>query len=373
MQRIATFVVCLLILALVGGPAARAQNDSYSGFDLDRLAKSLAKLTALRTQHGEDAGNEAFEGWLRAHGSSRSQYEAAYAAWWERFRADASGKLEARFHTLNATYVQEFHYSDVPDRSQEKRGGITLDQYAKIAVALTQQPGADLTQTLRKHGIQDAKQWQTINEAWVQAMREDTSFALTQQYAALYQKHAGPDFARQQEAKLADALAQHNQRPAPSPAPRQEPATVEQWLEQMNTASGSERWEAARWVAHHCELWAGPARKPANDPRARHCGTTTLRQTLLPVILEALDRYDDDSIHYATGLLGALEDLDLKTDSAKITVMRAQNRAKMRLETLESAFRPIQDKAVPERVTLRSKIDDYTGAIAELQRTLDRW
>ena len=60
-------------------------------------------------------------------------------------------------------------------------------------------------------------------------------------------------------------------------------------------------------------------------------------------------------------------------DDARLTAKRALNRAGDRLATLEASFAPIRDKAVPERMTLRVKIDEYTAAVAELERTLAKW
>ena len=72
-------------------------------------------------------------------------------------------------------------------------------------------------------------------------------------------------------------------------------------------------------------------------------------------------------------LFDFLGELNLKTSSAKLTVQRALNRSKERLETLEATFAPIQDKAVPERITLRQKIEDYKGAVRDFEYTLARW
>ncbi|HEV7669240.1 MAG TPA: hypothetical protein VGS22_11985 [Thermoanaerobaculia bacterium] len=165
-------------------------SEVYEGFDLDRLAKALARLTTLRTQYGEKEGNAAFQRWLAEQGSSRKEYERAYSSWFERFRADSSGQLEARFQMLNSRYVTEENFADTPDRSQEVRGGMTLDRYAQIAVALSRPPGADVTKVLAKFGIKSQAEWKKATDAWVAAMREDTSFGVSQQYGALYQKYA---------------------------------------------------------------------------------------------------------------------------------------------------------------------------------------
>lgn len=356
-------------------PAAEAPRgtESYSGFDLPLLAEALAQLTTLRTQHGERQGDTEFERWLAGKGLSRSRYESAYQRWWERFRADPTGQLEARFHRMNSEWVQLLNYGDAPDRRQETREGVTLDTYARIAVALTRLPGTPLEKVLKENGVRDVAQWQKVNEAWGKAMKEDTSFALVQQYAALYQKYAGPQFAAEQEAATAAALARNNDRPAPAPEPRAAPPTIDEIARLMDGSTGRDRWDAARQYAHACDLWSGPARSDPKDPRAGRCARPVLQRELAPVILEAVDRADDDTIGFNVGLLDYLTELGLVDDDARLTARRALNRASERLAVLEASFAPIQDKAVPERIFLRTKIDEYTAAVAELERTLAKW
>ena len=102
--------------------------------------------------------------------------------------------------------------------------GVTLDTYAKIAVALTRLPGASLPRVLNENGVKDEAHWQRINKAWGQAMKEDTTFALVQQYGALYQKYAGPQFAAEQDAALANEMAKNRRADTPPP-PKAAPET----------------------------------------------------------------------------------------------------------------------------------------------------
>lgn len=368
----------LLIGAAAVPPALSAAEpprgtESYAGFDIPLLAESLAQLTTLRTQHGEKQGNVEFERWLGGRGLSRARYESAYQSWWERFRADPTGQLEARFHRINAEWVQQLNYADAPDHRQETREGVTLDTYARIAVALTRLPGTPLEKVLKENGVRDAAHWQKINEVWGKAMKEDSTYTLVQQYAALYQKHAGPQFAAEQEAATAAALARNNNRPAPVPEPRAAPPTIDEIARLMDGSTGRDRWDAARQYAHACDLWSGPARSDPKDPRAARCAKPVLQRELAPVILEAVDRADDDTIGFNVGLLDYLTELGLVDDDARLTARRALHRASERLAVLEASFAPIQDKAVPERIFLRTKIDEYTAAVAELERTLAKW
>lgn len=356
--------------------AAAAGSDSYLGFDLELLGEATARLTTLRTQHGEPRGNAEFASWLAGKGLDRATYDRAWNLWWERFRADPSGQLEARFHRINSEWAQQLNFADAPDRRQDTREGVTLDTYARIAVALTRLPGAKLEDVMRQHGVKDAAHWQRVNEAWAQAMKEDTSFTLVQQYGALYQKYAGPQFAAEQEAVVANAMADHNRRLAEEPTPRAKPAepeTLDQVVARMAATEGRDRWEAAREYAHACDLWSGPARRDPKDPRAARCATDALRRDLVPVLLEALDRADDQTIGYAARLADYFDELDLKDDRAELTVRRTLNRARERLATLEASFAPIADKAVPERMFLRPKIDEYTAAVRDLEAILAAW
>lgn len=370
--------------SLAAGPAKKTTEATapsgeavkHEGFDLDLLAKATARLTTLRTQYGEEKGKVELERWLQGIGLSRRAYDEAYAAWWERFKADNSGELQARFLTLNARYLHEENFADAPDRSQEKRGGLTLERYAEIAAALSKQPIADRDFTilvLRKFGIGSLAAWQKANDAWIAALREDTTFALTQQYAALYQKHAGPGFAREQEKAVARSLAEHDARETPRPMEAPKPPGIDEYRAGLQSKMPSERWEAARGYAHLCDLWAGPARKPADDPRAPHCAPAALKAKLLPVMLDAVDHFDDRTVSHATGLLDFFGELGLATPEARLAIERARNRSRERLRSLEAAFAPIEDKAVPERVVLRQKIDDYTGAVRDFDAALADW
>ncbi|MBL8112266.1 MAG: hypothetical protein JNK60_05240 [Acidobacteria bacterium] len=368
---IVTTVVVLAFSAFGAPPSGPPGTESYNGFDIARMAEATARLTTFRTQHGEAKGNQVFADWLSGQGLTDAGYREAWNLWWERFRADPTGQLEARFHRINSEWVQQLNYGDVKDRRQEKKEGVSLDTYAQIAVALTRMPGAKLDDVLKKHGVKGTAQWQKASEAWGKAMREDG--ALVQQYAALYQKYAGPQYAAERDAVVANAAAQTGNHPAATPAAKAAPETLEQVVARMNASQGRDRMDAAREYAHACDLWSGPARKDPKDPRAPLCTPDVLKKDLVPVILESLDRADDRTLGYAVNLLRYMESLKLKEERQKLTLTRVRNRAKDRLDTLEKSFAPIQDKAVPERVLLRQKIDDTASALADLESALAKW
>lgn len=370
--RVAALISTFVLAWAMPWPVAAEElgTERIFGFDLDAVAKATCRFTSFRTQYGEEAADAKFEEWLASQGQSRDTYTSAYNAYWERFRADKTGKLEARFHTLIAEYTRRFEYGDIPDRSQEVRGGLSLDRYAEVAVALTRPPGVDLPSTLKKYGL-SAAQWQQANEAWGQAMKEDSTFALAQQYGQLYQKHAGPGFAQEREAQLAGNLAgRFDQKTEPSPPPAQ-PTTAERRAA-LKSSSRTERWEAARPLAHQCSLLPLLGKKAAADPRAPDCKPEVLRQELLPVMADIIDHHQDTELNRVTGLLGYIEDFGWQKD-LDLTLRRTLNRWRAHLETLEAAFAPIQHKALPERIPLRTKIDEHQASIRELERQLAEW
>ncbi|HEY4591045.1 MAG TPA: hypothetical protein VIJ61_01480, partial [Thermoanaerobaculia bacterium] len=103
------------------------------------------------------------------------------------------------------------------------------------------------------------------------------------------------------------------------------------------------------------------------------CSPKALRKRLLPVILDAVDHHGDDTVDYGTNMLDFLGDLGLKDAKVKSAVERALKRDQDRLAALEAEFAPIQNKAVPERITLRSKIDGYQAAVRDLEAALAEW
>ena len=235
LRRVWTCSFVVLLGALPGWGVNVTREEALAGFDLDGLAKALCRCTTLRIQYGEKEGAAHFNAWLAGQGHTRQQYETSYAAWWQRFKADSTGQLEARFLLINSKCVNEANFGDVPSRAKEAREGVTLEQYAKISAALS--PSADLSKVLRQYGIESRAHWRRVNEVWTRALRDDASRALAQQYAALYQKYAGPDFAQEQQERTAESLARSNVKP-PRPELRTTPTTVE---EQIGRASCRER------------------------------------------------------------------------------------------------------------------------------------
>jgi len=57
----------------------------------------------------------------------------------------------------------------------------------------------------------------------------------------------------------------------------------------------------------------------------------------------------------------------------KSALERALTRDRERLEALQAEFRQIQDQAVPERIPLRTKLDDYQALVRDLERAIASW
>ncbi|HWZ87329.1 MAG TPA: hypothetical protein VNW92_00730, partial [Polyangiaceae bacterium] len=222
--------------------------DEIYGVSLEQLAEFGAKYSEFQAKLAQAEATAAFDEWLLTQGTSSRDYWLAYNGWQNRFRADPTGQLYARFTAMSAEHAQRVHFGDVRDMSQDTQEGVTLDQYAQLAVAMAK-PGIDAEAVAREHGLTDAAHWQRVNAAWSQAMSQDLEHKLTTQFGQLYQKHAGPAFAEQQMQATAAILAQSNlpQDRVDEPVVEETPDTL---LQKLSSASRTERWRAARMLAH---------------------------------------------------------------------------------------------------------------------------
>lgn len=377
-MRARGIVAAALVVAALGASVApAAAPESYRGFDIDLLAKALAHWTTFKTRYGEKDGNARFAAWLAERGQTKANYDAAWNLWWQRWKDDPTGELEARFHTLNSQYVTELNFADAPSRAQELHGGVTLDEYARLSVLLSRPPTTDTAESdrrLKANGLpRGLAQWNEINSAWGAAMKADPTFALVQEFSALYQKHAGPEFEREFEAKTAKILAENNRTPPPPSTAPPAPPGIESALARLSAGEAGDRWSAAREVLRLCDLWAGPGRRDPKDARAAHCAPAALRTTALPQVIDAVEHHGDDTLQAATNMLDFLADLGLKDAAVRSALERALARDRARLAELEATFATIQDKAVPERMLLRPKLDGYRHTVAELERALADW
>lgn len=329
-----------------------ANPEAIHGITKEILAEIMGKYSELKAKFGEAQAEGEFSQYLAGRGLSPYQWANANNAWLERFRADPTGRAEAEFHMMLAAQSQKAHFGDVRDMSQDTEEGITLDQYAQITVAVSRQ-GADADTIVRQFGLQGIEHWQRANAAWSAKMGADTTHKLTMQFGQLYQKHAGPQFQQEMLAQTADMLAEKNKPQDVVDEPEEE-LTPELCLRKMKSNSRNERWKYAYLYANMADLGNVP-----DKPQAI--------ANVTPLLLEMLETHDDDTANNAEGAINKLWDLEVRTDEVKSAVVRCLNRAKDKLATLQAAFAPIQNQAVPERVFLQSKIQDFTSLVETME------
>jgi hypothetical protein len=245
------------------------------------------------------------------------------------------------------------------------REGVTLDGYARCVAGLSR-PGARPEEVIRANGLRDMAHWERVNKAWGEAMAQDTSFRLAQQYAQLFQKHAGASFQKEQQQKLAEVLAEGN-RPhdvvrAEEDTPNMSPEAL---YSRLSSRSRDERWEAARWLGLKCD---------ADSVKRKDTAMMTKCQAAVPVLIDILEHHDDDTVGRAEDAARQLMNMvGGRTEESHFAMRVCLNRAQARLDTLRMAFAPIQNKAVPERVTLQTRIQEYQSLANALDRHLKAW
>ncbi|HEY2409929.1 MAG TPA: hypothetical protein VGI10_28185 [Polyangiaceae bacterium] len=328
--------------------------DEIYGVSLDRLAELGAKLSEFQAKFGEAQARSEFDRWCADQGMDSNTYWQAYNVWHERFRADPTGQLFARFTMKSAELSQKAHFGDVRDMSQDTREGVTLERYAEITVAMSK-PGADAEALARQHGLTDAAHWVRVNAAWTQAMSQDLDHKLTTQFGQLYQKYAGPAFTENLMQQTAAILAESNQ-PRDRVDEPAAPETADTLLQKLTSSSQKERWHAARRLAHMIDI---------GSAKGSH-----YRTACVPVLVEILERHDEYTASDAEDAARRLIDIGESTSDVKSAMARCLNRAEEKLHTLRAAFAPIQDSAVPERIVLQSRIQEYSSLVSSLQQQL---
>lgn len=326
--------------------------DAIYGVTKELLAETMGKDGEIRAKFGAREAEGEFDAYLASKGLDRNTWALAHNGWLDRFRADPTGRAEAEFHVLLQQESQKAHFADVRDMSQDTVEGITLDQYAQIVVAVSRR-GADADAIVRQFGLQDVEHWQRANAAWTAKMGADTTHALTMQYGQLYQKHAGPQFQEEMVAQTAAILAKSNEPRDVVDEPEVE-LTPELCLEKMKSPSRNERWRYAYLYANMADLGNVPD-KPAAV------------RAVSPILLEMIERHDEDTTSDAERGITRLWDLEVKNDDVRGAVARCLSRAQEKLTSLQAAFAPIRDQAVPERLVLQSKIQSYTSLVETMQ------
>lgn len=323
--------------------------DAIHGVTMQQLAELNAKYSELKTQYGEQQGEAAFGQYLASKGLNHQIWANAHNGWMDRWRADPTGRAEAEYHMIVTQLSQKAHFGDVRDMSADTVEGITLDQYAQITVAVSRQ-GADADQIVRQFGLQDIAHWQRANAAWGAKMGADTTHALSMQYGQLYQKYAGPSFQQEMVQNTANVLASYNEQRKDVVDEPEEELTAELCLQKMKSPSRNERWKYSYLYANMVDLGNVPDRAAAI-------------QMLTPMLVDKIEQHDEHTTSDAEGAVRQLWDLGVRNDDIPGAIGRCLNRAHEKLASLRAAFAPIQDKAVPERVTLQQQIQDYQGLI----------
>jgi hypothetical protein len=326
--------------------------DAIYGVTKQALAEMLSKYTELKAQFGDQRGEGEFANYLASRGVSRDQWAHAHNGWHERFRTDPTGRAQAEFHMMLQQMSQKAHFGDVRDMSADTQEGISLDQYAQIVVAISRQ-GADANAIVTKFGLRDVAHWQRANDAWTAKMGQDTTHKLTMQYGQLYQKYAGPQFQEELVSQTAAILADAN-RPKDVIDEPEEELTPELCLQKMQSQSRNERWKYAGLYANMADLGNVPDKAAAI-------------RTLTPHLMAMIEQHDENTTSDAEKGVRALWDLEVRNGDIPGAIGRCLNRAKEKLQSLQAAFAPIQNSAVPERIFLQSSIQDFTSLVETMQ------
>ena len=139
----------------------------------------------------------------------------------------------------------------------------------------------------------------------------------------------------------------------------QEEVTPQLCLQKMQSPSRNERWRYARLYANLADL--------GNVPN-----TSEAVAAVTPHLVEMLENHDEHTTSDAEAGVARLWDLGVRNDDIKGSIARCLNRAREKLASLKAAFAPIQNQAVPERVTLQSQIQDYTSLVETMEDYLSR-
>src|SRR6185295_19386482 len=78
----------------------RVGMDAIYGVTMEKMAELMAKHGELKAQYGEREGEGQFEAYLAQQGLDMNTFAHAWNGWWERFRADPTGRLETQFTML---------------------------------------------------------------------------------------------------------------------------------------------------------------------------------------------------------------------------------------------------------------------------------
>lgn len=340
-------------------------DEQIFGLSMQDCAEIMAKESTLRAQFGEVEGKAQHLQFLRSKGIDENTWAQAWNGWWTRMQADPSGQLHARFNTLQSQLATAAHFGDVRDMSHDQMEGVTLDTYARIMATISQgnAPGPLLV----AEGIDEAR-WARVQKAWNDAMGADTSLRLTTQYGQLYAKHS-PNHQAKMEAQVAAIMSESYAERAGGVSDEPEVEyTREMMIAEMQSSKPRERWSAAHLLCNEWDI--AEDRSALQGPLLR----------AMELHAECLERHDEFTASWAEtaardfGMLageGALT--QAQASDAQDAMARCRNRAAEALVTLQAAFAPIADKAVPERHGLQTQIQEHRSLLEGLDEVLGEW
>ena len=341
-------------------------DEQIHGLSMRDCAEIMSKDGELKAQHGEPAYKPHFHQYLAARGIDENTWAHSWNGWWTRMQSDPSGQLHAKFSTMQQQLTMQAHMGDVRDMSQDAHEGVTLDTYAQVMAKIA--GGEDANAVVAAAGL-SMDQWQKGNAAWTAAMSADTDHHITTQYGTLYAKYT-PGFQQNMEDQVAAIMAQdHAERAAGRPDEPEKEYTFADMLREMDDPTPNTRWTAAH---HVCNTWdIGDKSDPALDAAAKKAYgllNECLEQHNEFTVSNAESAARDLTTFAAEGFLSPEQAADSKGN-----MERCLGRAREQLATVEAAFAPIRDKAVPERVRMQSQIQDYTSLVEELTEMISEW
>lgn len=344
-------------------------DEKIHGLSMKDCAEIMSKDGELKAQHGEPAYKPHFHQYLASRGVDENTWAHAWNGWWTRMEADPSGQLHAKFAMMNQELTAKAHFGDVADMSQEVKEGVSLDTFAKIQAKAA--AGEDMQAVVAAEGL-DWATWQKGMNAWNAAMGADTSHRITMQYGQLYAKHNPAHQAQMQGQTAAIMAAHHAEREAGIDDEPEEEYEFPDMVRELSDPKPNTRWTAAHHIANRWDIAGEDARRnPEMDQAAKRA---------VELFNECLERHDEFTVSNAES---AGKDLAMfasegyltpeQASDAKGNIARCLGRAREHLATLQAAFAPIADKAVPERVKMQSQIQDYTSLIEELSEVESEW
>jgi len=341
-------------------------DEKIHGLSMRDCAEIMSKHGELKAQHGEPAFKPHFDRYLAQRGLDEHRWANAWNGWWTRMESDPSGQQHAKFASMQQQLTMQAHMADVPDASQDAKEGVTLDTYAQIMAKIA--GGEDANAQLSAHGL-SMDQWQRAQKAWNAAMAADVNHHLTTQYGTLYAKYT-PGFQENAEAQMASIMAdRYAEQAAGRPDEPEVEYTFADMLREMEDPTPSTRWSAAH---HVCNAWdVGDHSDPALHAAAKRAYT---------LLHECVEQHDQFTVSEAEAAAGDLKMFAAEgflspeeSSDSEGAIARCLGRGEEHLANLQAAFAPIADKAVPERVTMQSAIQDYTSLTEELSEMLGEW